>query len=342
MIYLKRLTEHKLAVFLVIATIVGIIFIAAYGSSKRSASTAERIGGDAASVPQGFLSSIGNFFGGITDYFGSNKQLKEENAKLKSENDMLQKQINDNKGMQDENDELRQMLNLKKSQTDLTLIAATVAAKDPSGWYSTFTVDKGSNDGIAEDQPVVNANRELIGRIGRVGDNWSEVVTIIDPQASVGGMVKRSKAIGIIEGNSELRYENKCRFGYLSRDTDIVVGDYVETSGQGGIYPRGLIIGIIDEVKDDSSTMSRTATVKLCADPSKVNDVFIISGFKTSDLSDSEVTTGDNKKSTSDKNSDNDSDNDSDDSSDSSSSRSSSNNSSSGRSSSVGASDDDE
>lgn len=330
MIYLKRLTEHKLAVFLIVATIVGIVFIASYGASKRSASTAERIGGDAASVPQGFISSIGNFFGGITDWFGSNKQLKEENARLKSENDMLQKQINDSKGMQDENDELRQMLGLKKSQTDLTLIAASVSAKDPSGWYSSFTIDKGSNDGIAEEQPVVNANRELIGRIGRVGDNWAEVVTIIDPQASVGGMVKRSKAIGIIEGDSELRYENKCRFGYLSRDTDIVTGDYVETSGQGGIYPRGLIIGIIDEVKDDSSTMSRTATVKLCADPSKVNDVFIISGFKTSDLSDSEVTTGDNKKSASDK--------DSNDNSDSSSSGSSSSGSSSGGSSSSGSS----
>lgn len=304
MIYLKKLTEHKLAVFLIFATIVGIVFISVCGASKRSASTAERFSGDAASVPQSFLSSIGDFFGGITDYFGSNKQLREENAKLKSENDMLQKQINDNKGMQSENDELRQMLNLKKSQTDLTLIAASVAAKDPSGWYSSFTVDKGLSDGIAEDQPVVNANRELIGRIGRVGDNWAEVVTIIDPQASVGGMVKRSKAIGVIEGNSELRYENKCRFGYLSRDTDIVAGDYVETSGQGGIYPRGLIIGIIDEVKDDSSTMSRTATVKLCADSSKVNDVFVISGFKTADLSDSEVTTGDNKRSNSDSGSD--------------------------------------
>lgn len=308
MIYLRRLTEHKFAVFLIIATIVGIIFIAVYGASKRSASTIERIGGDAASAPQGVISSIGNFFGGITDYFGSNKQLKEENAKLKSENDMLQKQINENKGMQSENDELRQMLDLKKSQTDLTLIAASVAAKDPSGWYSSFTIDKGSKDGIGEDQPVVNASRNLIGRIGRVGDNWAEVVTIIDPQASVGGMVKRSRAIGVIEGNSELRYENKCRFGYLSRDTDIVAGDYVETSGQGGIYPRGLIIGIIDEVKDDSSTMSRTATVKLCADPSKVNDVFVISGFKTVDLSDSGLTADDNKKSGSDKNSDDNSD----------------------------------
>lgn len=214
---------------------------------------------------------------------------------MKNENTNLQKQINDNAGMQDENDELRQMLDLKKTQVDLTLIAASVSAKDPSGWYSTFTIDKGISDGIKEDQPVVNSNRELIGRIGRTGDNWAEVVTLLDPQASIGAMVKRSGAIGILEGNTELRYSNKSRFGYLSRDTDITTGDYLETSGQGGIYPKGLIIGKIEEVKDDSSTMSRYAEVSICADVSSVKEVFVISAFKTSDLSDSEVTTEESK-----------------------------------------------
>lgn len=292
---MKNLKKHKLAVFLITATLLGVICIGIYGGEKRAASTTERIGGDGASVPQGWISSVGNFFGGIGDYFGSNKKLREENERLKNENTNLQKQINDNAGMQDENDELRQMLDLKKTQVDLTLIAASVSAKDPSGWYSTFTIDKGISDGIKEDQPVVNSNRELIGRIGRTGDNWAEVVTLLDPQASIGAMVKRSGAIGILEGNTELRYSNKSRFGYLSRDTDITTGDYLETSGQGGIYPKGLIIGKIEEVKDDSSTMSRYAEVSICADVSSVKEVFVISAFKTSDLSDSEVTTEESK-----------------------------------------------
>lgn len=301
---MRNLKKHWFAAFITAATILCVICIGWYGASKRSASVAERAGGDAVSVPQGILTSVGNFFGGISDYFGSNKALKAENERLKNENTNLQKQINDNAGMQVENDELRQMLNLKKTQTDLTLIAASVSAKDPSGWYAAFTVDKGTNDGVKEDQPVVNSNRELIGRIGRVGDNWAEVVTLLDPQVSVGASVKRSGAIGVLEGDSELRYENKCRFGYLSRDTDISRGDFVETSGRGGIYPKGLIIGTIEEVKDESSTMSRSATVKLCADTASVKEVFIISAFKTSDLSDTETTTPESKNKISDSKSD--------------------------------------
>lgn len=297
MIYLKKLTEHKLAVFLIAATAVGIICLAVFGAGRRSASAAERIAGDAASVPQGFVSSVGSFFGSISDYFGSVKSLREENERLKTENNNLQKQINDSKGLQSENDELKKMLGLKRTQTDLNMIAAAVGAKDPTNWYASFTIDKGKNDGIAEDQPVVNSNRELVGRIGRVGDNWAEVVSVIDPQVSLGGTVKRSNAVGVVEGDAELRYENKCRFGYLSRDTDITSGDYIETSGLGGIYPKGLIIGVVEDVYDDSTTMSRAATVKVCADFSKLNEVFVVVSYKTADLSDSEVTTGESKKS---------------------------------------------
>lgn len=294
---MRRLTEHKLAVFLIAATAVGIICLAVFGAERRSASAAERIAGDAASVPQGFVSSVGSFFGNISDYFGSVKSLREENEKLKTENNNLQKQINDSKGLQSENDELKKMLGLRRTQTDLNMVAAAVDTKDPTNWYASFTIDKGKNDGIAEDQPVVNSNRELVGRIGRLGDNWAEVVSVIDPQVSLGGTVKRSNAVGVIEGDAELRYENKCKFGYLSRDTDITAGDYIETSGLGGIYPKGLIIGVVEYVYDDSTTMSRAATVKVCADYSKLNEVFVVVSYKTADLSDSEVTTDEGKKS---------------------------------------------
>lgn len=312
--------EHKLAVFVVAATLVAVITIGAVGVSRSSANFAERIGGDAVSVPQGGASAVGRFFGGITGYFGNVKALKAENESLKNENSNLQKQINDMQGLEDENSELRRMLSLKKEQTDINMMAASVSAKDPSEWYATLTIDKGSKDGVKENQPVVNSNRELVGQVLRVGDNWAEVITIIDPQSSVGATVKRSKAIGILEGNSELRYDGKCRFGYISRDTDIREGDYIETSGLGGIYPKGLIIGTVESVYDNNATMSRAATIKPCADISKINEVFVVVSYKQADLSDSETTTDKNSKS--DKSSK--SDDDDDDEKGSSSSKSSS------------------
>ncbi len=300
---MRFIKEHKLAVFIIAATLAAAITIGVLGAKSGSASPAERAGGDVVSVPQGIVSKVGGFFGGLTGYFGNVKSLKNENEALKNENTNLQKQIKDMQGLEDENTELRQMLKLQKGQTDINMTAASVAAKDPSDWYATLTIDKGSRDGIKENQPVVNSNRELIGQISRVGDNWAEVITIVDPQSSVGALIKRSKAIGIIEGNSELRYDGKCRFGYISRDTDIQEGDYIETSGLGGIYPKGLIIGTVESIYEDNSTMSKAATVKPCANIARTNEVFVIISYKQADLSDSETTTKKNDDKKDDKNS---------------------------------------
>lgn len=341
---MRFIKEHKLAVFIIAATLAAAITIGALGAKSGSASTAERVGGDIVSGPQGVISSIGRFFGGLTTYFGNVKALTSENEKLKNENSNLQKQINDMQGLEDENSELRQMLKLQKGQPDINMQAASVSAKDPSDWYATLTIDKGSRDGIKENQPVVNSNRELVGQISRVGDNWADVITITDPQSSVGAVIKRSKAIGIIEGNSELRYEGKCRLGYISRDTNIQEGDYIETSGLGGIYPKGLIIGTVESIYDENSTMSKAATIKPCANIAKLNEVFVIISYKQADLSATETTTkkDDDKADSSDKSdkskNSNNSDSDSDKSSSSSSSSSSSGSSGSSRSGGSGSS----
>ena len=237
---MRRLFKHKIIVFLIIATIVALVIIGLFSKSDRGTSFVERGGGDVLTPVQSAATSTGGFFANIGNYFGSVKTLREENERLKNENVDLQKQILDMRGLESENTELRKMLDLLKKETRIDMIAASVSAKDPSNWVSSFKINRGENHGIEKNQPVVNSNRELVGQVSRVGDNWAEVITILDPQSSVGVMVERSKEIGILEGSSDLLWEGKCRLGYISRDTDIKHGDFIETSGHGGKFPKGL------------------------------------------------------------------------------------------------------
>ncbi len=282
---MRRLFEHKTAVFLIIATIVLAVVIGAFSAANREKSAVENIGGSAAASAQGAVSGTGGFIGGIFDYFGSVKKLKEENDRLKSENINLQKQLRDTEGLQKENGELRAMLDLKKKETRVEMVAASVSAKNPSNWYSSFTINRGANDGIKKNQAVVNSNRELVGQILSVGDTFAEVITILDSQSSIGAEIARSKGIGIVEGDANLRYSGYCRLSYIARDTDIQTGDFVETSGLGGIFPKGLLIGTVTEVYEENATMSKAATIEPLAEIERLNEVFVITDYTETDLS---------------------------------------------------------
>lgn len=282
---MRRFYENKPLIFLIAATVAAIIIIGVMSNVDRDASLAENAGGTVVTPVHGAVTGIGKWFGSIAGYFGNVKSLKSENESLKNENTSLQKRINDMQGLQSENDRLKKMLSLREKSVDITMVAANVYAKDPSNWYSSFTLSKGSKDGFKKNQPVVDGERNLVGQISEVGENWAKVITILDPQSSVGVIVKRSNEIGILEGNSNLRYEGKCRLGYIARDTDVQNGDFLETSGLGGVFPRGLVVGKVIEVHDENATMSRAASVEPLANIKKLSEVFVITSYKEADLS---------------------------------------------------------
>lgn len=283
---MRRLYEHKLAVFLITATIVLGIIIAVFASRDRDTSVIESVGGAVVTPAQSTVSETGGFFSKLFGYFGNVEKLKDENALLKNENTNLQKHIKDMERFEKENEKLRKMLDLREKQTKIDMVAASVVAKDPSNWYSTFTINRGEKNGIKRNQAVVNSNRELIGQILRTGDNWAEVITILDSQFSAGIEIKRSNEIGILEGDANLRYSGLCRLGYIARDTDVVEGDFVETSGLGGVFPKGLLIGTVTEVYEENATMSKAAKIEPLADIAKVKDLFVITHYEEADLTD--------------------------------------------------------
>lgn len=275
---MRKLLDHKLAVFLIVGTIIlsVIIGIFAARAAKEQASFAETMVESTMIPGQVGASGIGGWFRNFFGYFGSVKDLRAENELLKQENVDLDKRLRDIQGMEEENMELREMLDLTREETELDLVAASVVAKDPSNWYSTFTINKGSQDGIQKNQPVITGKKELVGLVYRVGPDWAEIMTVLDPESGVAAMVERSKDIGILEGDAALRYQGLCKMGYLSRDTDIEIDDYVETSGMGGIYPKGLLLGRVYDMMDEPSTMSKYAVIEPTVNFSKLSQVFVL------------------------------------------------------------------
>ena len=215
---------------------------------------------------------------GITDFFAmlrSNKNYVRENEELKKQIAVLEDKIRQNDSYALENSRLRKLLELKEKDTGFEYIAADVVASDLTNWSKTFTVDKGLVDGVAKDCAVVTANG-VVGYISEVGRTWAKVVAVIDSSASVGATITRLNVNAVISGDLTLAAEGECVMNYLTRDTNVEIGDYAVTSGIGGIYPEGLYIGKVTRLEDDVSGLSQAAIIEPGVDFFDLSEVLII------------------------------------------------------------------
>ena len=181
-----------------------------------------------------------------TDLAKENQDLEDQLANLKSE-------LADYDELQKENQRLSELLEYKQTQTNYQFKVAGIVAKDPGIWFETFTINVGSNDGVAVDMPVVTSDG-VVGRIEEVGMNWSKVMTIIDGRSGISSNIERTRDVGTVRGRMESEPSDPLLdMDFLPIDTDIKVGDNVLTSGMGGIYPKGLTIGQVVEVGEQGN-----------------------------------------------------------------------------------------
>lgn len=181
----------------------------------------------------------------------------------------------------EENENLRELLKLRQKRSDLTLENATVTARTLSNWESSFTISKGSNYGLEKDQCVIDAYGNLVGVVGEVGANWATVLTTVDTGIDIGGMVSRTNDAAVLEGDFSLMTQGRLKLSFLPDDALLVAGDEVLTSGRGGVYPPGLVVGSVESVHTDASGMTRYAVVAPSADLDHLSQVFVITSFDT-------------------------------------------------------------
>ncbi|MGD2038539.1 MAG: rod shape-determining protein MreC [Desulfobacterales bacterium] len=173
------------------------------------------------------------------------------------------------------NSRLRNLLNFKEAPTR-RVVAAEVIAKDPSGWFKTVIIDKGSLDGLQKGLPVVLPTG-IAGQVIEVAGRYAKVMLIIDRNSAVDALVQRSRARGIIKGESA----DQCRFEFVLRKHDVQIGDTVIASGLDGVYPKGLRIGRVSDLIQSSSDIFYEITVTPFVDYEKLEEVLVILHPKT-------------------------------------------------------------
>lgn len=208
------------------------------------------------------------------------KELTAENENLQSQVDELT--IKNNQLLQDkyELSELRQLFKLDEEYEDYDTVGARVIGKDTGNWFSTFLIDKGSNDGIAVDMNVM-AGSGLVGIVTEVGPNWSTVKSIIDDDANVSGMVQSTSDILIVEGSLELMNEGIIKFSQLEDvEDDIKVGDQIVTSYISSKYLPGISVGYITEINLDSNNLTKSGYLTPVVDFKHLSTVLVITELK--------------------------------------------------------------
>ena len=215
-------------------------------------------------------SEAGSFFYGLTHF----RSIQRENYNLKNELSELQQQLNDAKLTDAKYEEFKNIaneLNYSSYDDSYKKVTADVVAMDDSQFFNIFTINVGSKDGLSENNIVINSDG-LIGRVMSVGKNWAKVIGQVDSSHSVSFTVLRDPSvIGIVTGDG-----NGALSGYIFDDTkSILEGDKIMTSGI-GLYPAGIEIGRVKEVKIDSASDEKTVEIKPSVDFTSLKVVTVL------------------------------------------------------------------
>jgi rod shape-determining protein MreC len=224
-----------------------------------------------------FFSNTGKFFNAFFDYFYDKKKLVKSVGDLTYKNNMLEHKVSSLMSLELENARLRKLLDLKERYPSFNTISASVIAKDGGNYSRFITIDKGSQNGILVNQAVIS-NEGLVGLVFEVGYNWAKVQTILDSSTSVGSRIIRTGDISITEGDTSLINSGLLKLLYISKQFTISEGDIIETSGLGEIYPRGIVIGRIKEIKISQNANSQYATIIPSVNFSNIYEVLVVEG----------------------------------------------------------------
>lgn len=249
-----------------------LIILLLLGRSCGSSDTASALEGAAQESRQP-IAAIGDFFGNIFD-FSTKKGLQKEIEQLNRELAEVKTDGQISGDVEAENQKLRELLELKESySTGWVTVAAEVTGREADNWYEKITINKGSSDGISEGMAVVDQNG-LIGKIVNVTAHTSQVLLIIDSTGSLGGMMQKSSIQGVLQGiGGGKGLINMTKLPY---NADIQLNDVVVTSGVGGVFPAGLLVGTVVKVNTSADGLSKEAIIEPYADFNDIQFVLVV------------------------------------------------------------------
>jgi rod shape-determining protein MreC len=204
-------------------------------------------------------------------YFGL-IDIRNENIRMKREIDALRAENNNYRELVSTHQRLQKLLQYKNTiNLPHDYVAAQVIGRDPVGWFESVIIDKGGKSGLKVNMPVVNA-QGVVGRLVSVSSNYSKVLLIIDQNSAVDCIIQRSRDGGMVKGLSS----KICILDHVVKNSDVVVGDTAVTSGLGRVFPKGLPVGDVVEVKNISGELFKDIKIRPVVDFSKLEELLII------------------------------------------------------------------
>ena len=214
-----------------------------------------------------------NKISGINTFFTDLDNLKTENEELKQKNSELEQSLRELEIIKAENTTLKEQMNLKEKYGEYNTVSGYVINRDISNYTGMVVINVGSDDGVQPNMTVI-ADKGLVGNVVSVTSNTAKVQTIVDPASSVSCIINTSKDAFITKGSIDSGRE--IRATYIPTDAVLVQDTSVETSGLGGIYPKGIHVGTIKEVVNTQNPTDKYATIETAVDFSKLDTVLVI------------------------------------------------------------------
>ncbi len=204
--------------------------------------------------------------------------LAAENAALKEQLAMMEDQARQADSVARENQRLRELNNLNSTHEDYKEVDAYIISRSSTDWTNTFTINRGSNSGIAVDMCAITENGEVIGLVTEVGPNYAVVKTVLDSTLEISAIIAASGYNGMVSGDYINGQGNMLRMDYLPSSSIIKNSDQVVTSGS-TVYPRGLILGYVVDAEFDDTGVAKYAILRPAADFDVLEQVFILTEY---------------------------------------------------------------
>lgn len=224
---------------------------------------------------QQLATNIGRWVSGKFVFLTNISDLERQNSELTARVEELTAENSRLKIIELENQRLSALLEIDQKYGNYPKTGAEVIARDMGNWYDRFTINKGTNDGLAKNM-VVLGSAGLIGLIDEAGDTYSKVISLIDTESSITAKSVRTDDIGFVRGDFDLMEQGYCRMERIDIDAQIMVGDEIVTSNLSDIYPPGITIGTVKEIISNSDGLTKHAIIKPVEDFKHLNTVLVI------------------------------------------------------------------
>lgn len=266
--------KNKKSGFLgIIITIAILVLIVIFSNREANTSFFENVANKLVMPIQNALTYVKNKVSGNSTFFSDINNLKSENKELQDKNSQLEQSLRELENIRTENETLKEYLGLTEKYGEYKTIPGYVINKDISNYSKMIVINVGTNDGVEENMTVI-ADEGLVGHVVSVTKDTAKVMTIIDTSSSVSCLMSTNKDSVVCKGtlgnNSELKAI------YIPTEADLIQGDSIDTSGLGGIYPKGIHVGNIKKIVSTKNITDRYAVVETAVDFSKINTVLVV------------------------------------------------------------------